>query len=121
MEELEKVLAQALEAWPGAQVRFRTDWGCYYFTVADKSFAMLGDNHLYGPLLTFKAPPAVNAELRELYESVIPGYHTNKTHWNSIILTQAQFSEAELIRLLLQAYETVLNKLPRKTRESLAN
>ena len=33
-----------------------------------------------------KCNPEKAVELREMYASVIPGYHMNKKHWNTIIV-----------------------------------
>ncbi len=33
-----------------------------------------------------KCDPERAIELREIYSSVIPGYHMNKKHWNTIIV-----------------------------------
>src|SRR4030042_3152599 len=36
--------------------------------------------------INLKCDPTVAIELRERYTSVIPGYHMNKKHWNTILL-----------------------------------
>ena len=36
--------------------------------------------------INLKCDPEKAIELREEYEAVQPGYHMNKTHWNTIIL-----------------------------------
>jgi predicted DNA-binding protein (MmcQ/YjbR family) len=38
------------------------------------------------PTVNLKCDPAYALELRERYPCVIPGYHMNKKHWNTIIL-----------------------------------
>ncbi|MBI4034669.1 MmcQ/YjbR family DNA-binding protein [Candidatus Saccharibacteria bacterium] len=37
--------------------------------------------------LSLKCDPLLAETLRDKYESVLPGYHLNKKHWNTIILT----------------------------------
>jgi predicted DNA-binding protein (MmcQ/YjbR family) len=36
--------------------------------------------------INLKCDPSFAIELRERFPSVIPGYHMNKKHWNTIIL-----------------------------------
>jgi predicted DNA-binding protein (MmcQ/YjbR family) len=38
------------------------------------------------PSINLKCEPSFALELRERYPSVIPGYHMNKTHWNTVLL-----------------------------------
>jgi len=35
--------------------------------------------------MNLKGVPERNEELRECYEAVIPGYHMNKRHWNTLV------------------------------------
>jgi predicted DNA-binding protein (MmcQ/YjbR family) len=54
------------------------------FKVKDKIFALVG---LDGDLsINLKCDPALALELREKYDSVTPGYHMNKKHWNTVLL-----------------------------------
>lgn len=119
MVEKNDFLKSAIKGWPGAEVYFRTDWGCEYFHVLGKCFAMLGKENNQEPIITIKGLPEKNEELRAMYSYVIPGYYANKTHWNSVLLNQSTFSEEELVQLLRISYELVFAKLPRKLRESL--
>ena len=55
------------------------------FKVMGKMFALIGRQDL--PLrVNLKCDPELALTLREQYEAVIPGYHMNKKHWNTIIL-----------------------------------
>jgi predicted DNA-binding protein (MmcQ/YjbR family) len=54
------------------------------FKVNGKIFALV---NLDGDLsVNLKCDPEWALELREKYNSVIPGYHMNKLHWNTIII-----------------------------------
>ena len=54
------------------------------FKVAGKIFLLASLESI--PLqINLKCDPEKAIELREEYESVQPGYHMNKTHWNTII------------------------------------
>ena len=68
-----------------------------------KMFALIDDGSK--PLrLSLKCDPNLAETLRERYETVVPGYHLNKKHWNTIILTgQLPMNEIEdLARLSYQ-------------------
>ena len=56
--------------------------------------------------LSLKCDPALAETLREKYESVLPGYHLNKKHWNTIILT-GQLSWEEVQDLIKHSYNLV--------------
>ncbi|RSU15774.1 hypothetical protein CBF29_01135 [Vagococcus elongatus] len=114
-------LKESLSEWPGANVYYRKDWECDYFNVTGKFFCLSMDNPLHGPIVTIKGLPADNELLREQYEFVIPGYHVNKTHWNSIKLSESTFSLEELRALLKHSYELVVAGLSKKVRQELSD
>jgi len=37
--------------------------------------------------VTLKCEPELSVELRDTYEEITPGYHTNKRHWITVDLT----------------------------------
>lgn len=55
------------------------------FKVAGKMFALsrLGENPLR---VSFKCEPDVAEQLRQAHAAVLPGYHLNKRHWNTVII-----------------------------------
>ena len=54
------------------------------FKAGEKIFALA---NLDGDLsINLKCDPAMAIDLRERYSSVIPGYHMNKKHWNTVML-----------------------------------
>lgn len=51
-----------------------------------KMFALIQEGT--SPLqVSLKCDPVLAETLREKYETVVPGYHLNKKHWNTILLT----------------------------------
>ena len=54
-----------------------------------------------------KCNPEKAIELREEYASIIPGYHMNKKHWNTIILDGTVPSKL-IYELIDHSYELVL-------------
>jgi len=70
-----------------------------------KMFALIAENSK--PLrLSLKCDPILADKLRELYETVLPGYHLNKKHWNTIICT-GQVSDDDLKGLITLSYNLV--------------
>jgi predicted DNA-binding protein (MmcQ/YjbR family) len=68
--------------------------------------------------LNLKCDPERALELREKHESIIPGYHMNKKHWNTLILDGSL--PAGLVKELIRhSYDLVFASLPAKTRAAL--
>jgi predicted DNA-binding protein (MmcQ/YjbR family) len=66
-----------------------------------------------------KCDPERAVQLRETYESVRPGYHMNKVHWNTI-LADGSVADAELKSWVDDSYRLVTGSLPRKIKAELA-
>lgn len=77
-------------------------------TGGGKMFAIINENT--DPLrVSLKCDPQLAINLREKYESVVPGYHLNKKHWNTIICT-GQLSRDEVFDLARLSYGLVVPK-----------
>lgn len=75
------------------------------YKVGDKMFALMSEQK--DPVnLSLKCDPLLAATLRERYETVLPGYHLNKKHWNTIILS-GQLSWEEVQDLIRHSYDLV--------------
>lgn len=71
-----------------------------YKTSDDKMFALIAEGS--APLrISLKCDPILAQTLRERYESVMPGYHLNKKHWITVLMSgQLSWEEVQdLIRL----------------------
>ena len=56
--------------------------------------------------ISLKCDPNLAETLREKYETVLPGYHLNKKHWNTIVLT-GQLPWDEVQALIRHSYDLV--------------
>ena len=56
--------------------------------------------------VSLKCDPKLALLLREKYETVLPGYHLNEKHWNTIICS-GQLEDAEILDLARHSYELV--------------
>lgn len=88
------------------------------YKVAGKVFLLMG---LDDTELSFnvKCEPEKALELREQYASVLPGYHMNKKHWNTIMV-DGSVSLKQLKEWIDHSYDLVVGSLPKKTRDSLS-
>ena len=68
------------------------------------------------PRISIKLPPEKGQELRERYDAVRAAYHLNKIHWNDILIEDT-FSSDQIKNWILESYNLVLNKLPKRLRE----
>ncbi|MBN2259163.1 MAG: MmcQ/YjbR family DNA-binding protein [Clostridiales bacterium] len=84
------------------------------FKVGNKMFGLIGSND--GNLsINIKNEPFVNEMLRMEHLGIVPGYHMNKKHWNTVYLDLVQ--DSVVIDLIHQSYLIVLNSLSNKTRK----
>ncbi len=70
-----------------------------------KMFALVSETK--EPLqVSLKCDPILAETLREKFETVLPGYHLNKKHWNTILLT-GQLPWEEVQGLIRHSYDLV--------------
>jgi predicted DNA-binding protein (MmcQ/YjbR family) len=88
------------------------------YKVAGKIFAILSPED-DPAAISLKCDPLVAVELREEYEAVAPGYHLNKSHWNTVILN-GTVPDRELKKMISHSYEQVVAGLPKTLRDRIA-
>lgn len=82
-----------------------------------KMFALIAEGK--DPVrLSLKCEPLLAETLRDKYESVMPGYHLNKKHWNTIVLT-GQIGQPEIFDLINLSYNLVLASLTQEQQDNL--
>ncbi len=88
------------------------------FKVGGKIFALTGLDAV--PLrVNLKCDPEEAIHLREEYPNVIlPGYHMNKKHWNTVVLDEF-LPNSLIFGLTNKSYDLVFQGLPKKLREGL--
>jgi predicted DNA-binding protein (MmcQ/YjbR family) len=65
-----------------------------------------------------KCDPDKAVELREQFSCVLPGYHMNKKHWNTIVV-DGSVSVAQLKEWITDSYQLIVESLPKKLRDEL--
>lgn len=106
-----KELEEYLLAFPNTWLDFPFGEDVSVYKVGNKEtgegklFALIAQDSK--PLrVSLKCDPQLAQNLREKYESVLPGYHLNKKHWNTIICS-GQLSDQEIKDLANLSYQLV--------------
>lgn len=64
--------------------------------------------------INIKVDPAWRDFWRQTYESVIPGYHQNKEHWNTVIL-DGSIPDDDIKRMIAESYDLIVGRKRRGT------
>ena len=102
---------------PGTSEDTPFDENTLCFKVGGKIFAII-DIELFESV-NLKCDPERAVELREQYPGIVPGYHMNKKHWNTVMF-DGSVSDKLILELVDHSYELVLNSLPKKIKENTA-
>jgi predicted DNA-binding protein (MmcQ/YjbR family) len=103
-----KKVEKYLLGLPGAKLDYPFGEEAAVYKVKDKMFAVIREGKT--PVqLSLKCDPLLAETLREKYETVLPGYHLNKKHWNTILLT-GQLPWEEIKGLITLSYNLVSGK-----------
>ncbi len=86
------------------------------FKVKGKIFALCGISNFKS--VNLKCDPDRAVELREQFDAVIPGYHMNKKHWNTIVF-DGSISWKQTKEWIDHSYDLVVKSLPKKDREEI--
>ncbi len=62
--------------------------------------------------VNLKCEPEVAVELREKYDAVLPGYHMNKKHWNTVLM-DGSLSDKLVLSWIDSSYYLVASALPK--------
>lgn len=86
------------------------------FKVLDKMFLLVGLNDPES--FNVKCDPERAVSLREEYEEVQPGYHMNKTHWNTVFMN-GRLTDSQLKEMIDHSYGLIVASLPKSKQELL--
>ena len=103
----------------GVSEDFPFDETTLVFKVMDKMFALTDIEDDFR--INIKCDPEKAIELREEYpESVIPGYHMSKKHWNTVII-DGRVPDKLIYKWIDHSYDLIVSKLPKIKRKELEN
>lgn len=101
-----------LLSMPNARLDYPFGKDVAVYKSGEKMFALVAEKS--DPLrLSLKCDPKLAETLRQRYETVMPGDHLNKKHWNTIVLT-GQLDWEEIKDLIRHSFEMVKGPEPSK-------
>ncbi|MCG9791629.1 MmcQ/YjbR family DNA-binding protein [Flavobacterium algicola] len=106
----------------GVTEHFPFDKNTLVFKVGGKMFALtsLLQWEQNAPSINLKCNPERAQELRAEYDSIVPGYHMSKVHWNTVALNQ-EVNDLMVKELIEHSYELVFNSLTKKMQIEILN
>lgn len=79
------------------------------YKVRDKMFALIGMKN-NETRINLKCDPIEAEQLRMVFNAVLPGYHMNKKHWNTVVIN-GSIPDGEVKRMIDNSYRLVVKKL----------
>lgn len=120
-----KVIEGYLLSKPEAVVSYPFGDDVQVFKVKNKMFATLSlgkmgksEDETDNWWLNLKCDPDEAVALRDIFDSVIPGYHMNKKMWNTIIL-DGSVPSGEIERMMDNSFRLVVENMPKKDQQSI--
>jgi len=68
--------------------------------------------------MNLKCDPDEALMLRDIFPSIIPGYHMNKAQWNTVIL-DGSIPQGEIERMIDNSFKLVVSKMTKKEQTSI--
>ncbi len=100
-----KTVEEYILSMPNSRLDYPFGKEVAVYKVSDKMYALIQEGKT--PVrLSLKCDPQLAQLLREKYESVQAGYHLNKKHWNTIILS-GQLPWEEIQGFIRHSYDLV--------------
>jgi predicted DNA-binding protein (MmcQ/YjbR family) len=121
-----KNIKQYVLSKPFSTESFPFGEGVSVFKVNNKLFALLSlgkpdlqqvDKPVYW-WLNLKCDPQEAVMLRDIFPAVIPGYHMNKLHWNTVIL-DGSIPVGEIERMIDNSFNLVVGNLPKQQQRAI--
>lgn len=109
---------------PGVQKDFKVEWQWLRYQVGAKLFAALctpgleHGSHGGRNMLILKCDPMLAELYRAQYADVVPGFYSNKQHWNSVYL-DGDVPRELVFSMCEHAYAQTLSKLPKKIQKEI--
>jgi predicted DNA-binding protein (MmcQ/YjbR family) len=88
----------------------------YVYKVGAKMYATLVDGDV--ARMNLKCDPDEAVFLRDTFAAVQPGYHMNKTHWNTVML-DGSIPPGEIERMIDRSYGLIVKSLRKAERTAL--
>jgi predicted DNA-binding protein (MmcQ/YjbR family) len=104
-----KTVEDYILSMPAARLDYPFGESVAVYKIDDKMFALIREGK--DPVqLSLKCDPQLSQLLREKYDEIMPGYHLNKKHWNTLVLA-GQLPWEEVQGLIRHSYQLVAGEL----------
>jgi len=100
----------------GVTEEFPFDESTLVFKVMGKIFALTNLDANWS--INLKCDPERAIILREEFPAILPGFHMNKMHWNTVNM-DGSLNQKLILDLIDHSYQLVVDKLPLKMRKEL--
>jgi predicted DNA-binding protein (MmcQ/YjbR family) len=104
-------------SFPGSEETFPFSPGVSVFKVAGKMFALC-TLELTPLQVSLKCEPSLAEQLRAQHAAVLPGYHLNKRHWNTVTV-DGSLPDQMVEDMIEDSYDLVVSRLSRARRRAL--
>jgi len=104
-------------SFPGAEETFPFGANTSVFKVEGKMFA-LSQLDAESLRISLKCEPELAQALRDAHPEVLPGYHLNKRHWNTVIV-EGSLGDQVIADMIEDSYDLVVSALPKARRLAL--
>ncbi|MDK2594985.1 MmcQ/YjbR family DNA-binding protein [Pseudoalteromonas obscura] len=122
---IDRAVHDYLMAKPFSDVSQPFGEGVDVYKVKGKMFATLSPEKMRSTQsqnttwwLNLKCDPHEALMLRDIFDAVIPGYHMNKQHWNTIIL-DGTVPKGEIERMIDNSYLLVVKKMRKSEQNAI--
>ena len=110
-------LRTQLLSFAGAEETFPFGPATSVFKVGGKMFA-LSQLGAESPRVSLKCEPELAETLRAMHDAVVPGYHLNKRHWNTVII-DGSLTDDSIRDMIEDSHDLVVSNLPPAGRRAL--
>jgi predicted DNA-binding protein (MmcQ/YjbR family) len=104
-------------SFAGAEETFPFGSNTSVFKIAGKMFA-LSQLQAESLRVSLKCEPTLADALRAAHPAVLPGYHLNKRHWNTVVLN-GSLPDTTVRDMIEDSYDLVVSGLSRSARAAL--
>jgi len=102
----------------GVEKDYKVEWSMTRYMIHGKMFLSLGGDKYGKPIYTVKLEPEHGILLREQFPEIVPGYYSNKMHWNSVYV-DGNVSDEMMREMVDEAYSIVFAALPKKVQAEI--
>jgi predicted DNA-binding protein (MmcQ/YjbR family) len=103
---------------PGVTNGFPFGGDTLVFKVMSKLFLLTGLD-AQPARINLKCDPEKAIVLREEHEDITPGYHMNKTHWNTVVI-EGSLPDAFILKMIDDSYDLIAASLKKVEKDELA-